>query len=45
MKRLVLTLVLGSAVLGIALYARAAAQSKPAQHPELTIEQVNRWES
>ena len=41
MKRFVLTLILGSAALGIAAYTRAAAPSNPAQYTELTIEQVN----
>jgi hypothetical protein len=45
MKSFVLTVFLGLAVLGLAVYSRADAQSKPAQHAELTIEQVNRWET
>jgi hypothetical protein len=32
-------------VLTIGVYTRAAAQSKPAAHPVLTIEQVNRSET
>jgi hypothetical protein len=48
-KRFVPVAILGSALLvATALLIRVAAQSKPAspaQHPAITIEQVNRWET
>src|ERR1700674_4732339 len=52
MKRFVPVAILGSALLAVAtvgsLLTRVAAQSKPespAQHPAITIEQINRWET
>jgi hypothetical protein len=51
MKRFVPAAILGSALLAIAtaglLRSRVAAQATPesAQHPAITIEQVNRWET
>src|SRR5229473_8664714 len=42
-------IMLGWAVLALSaagwVYTRAAAQTKPAEHAAITIEQVNRWET